>query len=180
MAVAPFPRVAETWGPLYHVGSPLGRQTYHALQLTANKRMSKGIAASAAYTYSRSRSNVDSAFQETWGVGLLQDVTQLDAEAEVIDANDMTHVFKGFVTWEFRSARGAGTLDRSGAMDALLGGWQVSLMFKHLTGTPMAITLSAPRTPAGRPMGTPSTSTRIQRQFRQPVQRRQLRHCEAG
>ena len=52
MALTPYPRVAETWGPLYSVGNPLGTQTYHALQLTANKRMSKGIAASAAYTYS--------------------------------------------------------------------------------------------------------------------------------
>ena len=143
MALAPFPRVAETWGPLYHVGSPLGAQTYHALQLTANKRMSNGIAANAAYTYSRSRSNVDSAFQETWGVGLLQDVTRLDAEAEVIDANDLTHVLKGFVTWELPFGEGRRYLDRSGAVDALLGGWQVSVIFKHLTGTPIAITSSA-------------------------------------
>ncbi len=143
MALAPFPRVAETWGPLYHVGSPLGTQTYHALQLTANKRMSKGIAASAAYTYSRSRSNVDTGFQESWGVGLLQDVTQLDAEAEVIDANDMTHVVKGFVTWELPFGNGRRFLNRSGAVDALLGGWQLSVIFKHFTGTPMAITSSA-------------------------------------
>jgi hypothetical protein len=143
MALAPFPRVAETWGPLYYVGMPLGTQTYHALQLTANKRMSKGIAANAAYTFSRSRSNIDSGFQESWGVGLLQDVTKLDAEAEVIDANDLTHVLKGFVTWELPFGKGRRYLDRSGAMDALLGGWQLSVIFKHLSGTPIAIASSA-------------------------------------
>ncbi len=143
MALAPFPRVAETWGPLYYVGMPLGTQTYHALQLTANKRMSNGIAANVAYTYSRSRSNIDSGFQESWGVGLLQDVTKLDDEADVIDANDMTHVFKGFVTWELPFGKGRRYLDRSGAVDALLGGWQLSMIFKHLSGTPTAITSSA-------------------------------------
>jgi hypothetical protein len=143
MALAPFPRVAETYGPLYHVGMPLGTQSYHALQLTANKRLSKGIAASAAYTYSRSRSNIDSGFQESWGVGLLQDVTRLDAEAEVIDANDLTHVIKGFVSWELPFGEGRRYLDRPGAVDAVLGGWQLSVIFKHLSGNPIAITSSA-------------------------------------
>jgi hypothetical protein len=143
MALDPFPRVAETYGPLYTVGAPLGTQTYHALQLTANKRMSKGIAASAAYTYSRSRTNIDSGFQESWGVGLLQDVTKLDAEAKVIDANDMTHVLKGFVTWELPLGKGRRFLNRAGAADALLGGWQLSVMFKHFSGTPIAIISSA-------------------------------------
>jgi hypothetical protein len=119
MAPAPFPRVAETYGPVYHVGSPLGTQSYLALQLTANKRMSQGIAANAAHSYSRSRSNIDSGFQESWGVGLLQDVTKLDAEAEVIDAIDMTHVVKGFVTWELPLGKGAGT-----SIGPVLSTWQ--------------------------------------------------------
>jgi hypothetical protein len=143
MALAPYPRVAETWGPLYTVGAPLGTQTYHALQLTATKRMSNGIAASAAYTLSRSRSNIDSGFQESWGTGLLQDVTKLDAEAKTVDANDMTHVFKGFVTWELPFGNGRRFLNRSGVVDAVLGGWQLSMIFKYFSGTPMGITSSA-------------------------------------
>ena len=47
------------------------------------------------------------------------------------------------MTWELPFGEGRRYLDRSGAMDALLGGWQVSVIFKHLTGTPMAITSSA-------------------------------------
>jgi outer membrane receptor protein involved in Fe transport len=142
MALTPYPRVAETWGPLYTVGAPLGSQTYHALQLTANKRMTKGLAASAAYTYSRSRSNIDSGFQESWGVGLLQDVTQLDAEAKIIDANDMTHVFKGFATWQLPVGHGHRFLDRPGALDAVLGGWQLSVMVKYISGSPIGVTSS--------------------------------------
>ncbi len=70
-------------------------------------------------------------------------MTKRDAEAKVIDANDMTHVFKGFVTWELPFGKGRRFLDRSGITDALLGGWQLSMIFKHFTGTPMAITSSA-------------------------------------
>ena len=44
MALAPYPTVAETWGPLFYVGSPLGSSDYTAFQFTLNKRMSSGIA----------------------------------------------------------------------------------------------------------------------------------------
>jgi len=76
-------------------------------------------------------------------VGLLQDVTKLDAEAKTIDANDMTHVFKGFVSWELPFGNGRRFLNRSGALDAVLGGWQLSVIFKYFSGYPMAITSSA-------------------------------------
>ena len=38
MAITPYPQAAAGFGPLFFVGSPLGRSDYHALQLTANKR----------------------------------------------------------------------------------------------------------------------------------------------
>ena len=55
--------------------------SYHALQLTANKRISLGLAAIVSYTLSRQRGNLDSAFQERWTPGPIQDVTRLDREA---------------------------------------------------------------------------------------------------
>ena len=179
MALAPFPRVAETWGPLYHVGSPLGAQTYHALQLTANKRMSKGIAANAAYTYSRSRSNVDSAFQETWGVGLLQDVTKLDAEAEVIDANDLTHVLQRLRDLGASVRRGAPVPrslgGRGRAARRLAGERHLQAPDRHADGDHvqrLVHRLVDVWVPHLRQRGS-------ERQFRQPVRRRQLQHCEA-
>lgn len=139
MALFPYPRVAETWGPLYYVGSPLGRQRYDALQLTGTKRMSQGVAANVAYTYARSRSNINSGFQESWGVGLLQDVRRLDDEAKVVDLNDMTHIVKGYVAYELPFGKGRRFLNESGAADAFLGGWQVSVMFRYYSGTPLQV-----------------------------------------
>jgi hypothetical protein len=99
MAITPYPQAAAGYGPLFFVGSPLGQSDYKALQLTANKRMSKGVAAVFSYTLSRQRGDLDSGFQERWFPGLIQDVTKLDREARVIGSNDRTHILKGYLTW---------------------------------------------------------------------------------
>jgi len=139
MALAPYPTVAETWGPLFYVGSPLGSSDYTAFQLTLNKRMSSGIAGSVAYTWSKSHGNQQSGFQETWGSGPLQDVNNLGFEADVIGFNDLTHVLKGYVAWELPFGKGRRFMNTGGWSDALFGGWQVSMIFKYTSGYPLAI-----------------------------------------
>jgi Carboxypeptidase regulatory-like domain/TonB dependent receptor-like, beta-barrel len=124
MAITPYPQAAAAYGPLFFVGSPLGQSDYKALQLSANKRMSRGIAASISYTLSRQRGDMDSGFQERWWTGPIQDVTTLDREAAVIGANDRTHVLKGFVTW------------------SPAGGWTVSALVRYESGLPLPITSS--------------------------------------
>ena len=140
MALAPYPTVAETWGPLFYVGSPLGSSDYTAFQLTLNKRMSSGLAANVSYTWSKSHGNQDSGFQERWWAGPLQDVNNLGFEADVIGFNDMTHVLKGYLAWELPFGQGRRFMNTGGWKDALLGGWQLSVLFKYTTGLPLAIT----------------------------------------
>ena len=139
MALAPYPTVAETWGPMYYVGSPLGSSNYDALQLTLNKRMSHGLAANVSYTWSQSHGNQESGFQERWTVGSLQDVNALDYEADVIGFNDRAHIFKGYVAWELPFGNGRRYMNTGGWKDALLGGWQLSMVFKYESGLPLAI-----------------------------------------
>ncbi len=139
MALAPYPTVAETWGPLYYVGSPLGASDYNALQVTLSKRMSHGIAANVAYTWSKSHGDQQWGFQERWDVGPLQDVNNLGMEANVIGFNDMTHVLKGYVAWELPFGKGRRYMNAGGWKDAVLGGWQLSMVFKYTTGYPLAI-----------------------------------------
>jgi hypothetical protein len=139
MAVAPFPSVASTWGPLYYVGSPLGSSDYSAFQFTLNKRMSHGVAANVSYTWSKSHGNLQSGFQETWSTGGLQDVNQLDREADVIGYNDRTHILKGYVAWELPFGQGRRFMNTGGFKNAVLGGWQVSAIFKYETGLPLSI-----------------------------------------
>jgi hypothetical protein len=140
-ALQPFPRGAEGWGPIFFVGSPLGSSDYHAAQLTLTKRMSHGLAGSVSYTLSRSRSNTDTVFQETWDTGFLQDVTNLDQEAEVIDANDRMHILKGYVAWQLPFGKGRRFLnDARGLTQGLLGGWTVSALFRYHSGVPLRVT----------------------------------------
>lgn len=140
MAITPYPQAAAGFGPLFFVGSPLGRTDYHALQLTANKRTSNGISALASYTLSRQRGNVDSAFQERWSPGLIQDVTKLDQEATVVGANDRTHVAKGYVTWSLPFGPGQRFLSQaSGVTHALVSGWTISGLFRYESGLPLSI-----------------------------------------
>jgi hypothetical protein len=143
MAITPYPQAAAGWGPLFFVGSPLGRSSYKAMQLTLDKRLSSGVAASINYTLSRQRTNVDSGFQERWWSGPIQDVTRLDAEARVIGGQDRTHVFKGYTTWSLPLGRGRQFLGGASALtDALVGGWTISGLFRYHSGLPLAITSS--------------------------------------
>ncbi len=139
MALNPYPQVAETWGPLLPVGSPLGSQSYHALQLTLNKRRSHGVTAYASYTYSRARGDMDTGFQEWWWAGPIQDVHNLGMEAKVIGKFDQTHVLKGYVAWELPFGKGKRFVNKEGLADALLGGWELSLIFRYDTGAPLAL-----------------------------------------
>jgi hypothetical protein len=142
-ALAPYPQVAETWGPMFYVGSPLGSQSYHALQVTANKRRSHGLTGQVSYTLSRARTNMDSGFQEQWWAGPIQDVNNLAMEAGVISRFDRTHVLKGYVAWELPFGKGRRFLDKGGLTDVLLGGWEMSLIFRYDSGAPLSITSNA-------------------------------------
>jgi hypothetical protein len=137
MALNPYPQVAQTWGPEFYVGSPLGHQSYNALQLTLNKRRSHGVTAYASYTYARSRGDMDSGFQEQWWAGPIQDVNNLAMEGNVIAKFDQTHVFKGYVAWELPFGKGRRFANKEGVTDALLGGWELSLIFRYDSGAPI-------------------------------------------
>jgi outer membrane receptor protein involved in Fe transport len=139
-ALMPYVQAAEGWGPLFFVGSPLGSKDYHALQLTLEKRMSRGVAANMAYTLSRARGNVASSFQERWSVGPLQDVTRLAEEARVIDPTDRTHILKGYVAWDLPFGQGRRFMSNaSGWREALVSGWMVSTILRYESGRPLRI-----------------------------------------
>jgi hypothetical protein len=143
MAITPYPQAAAGYGPLFFVGSPLGRSSYHALQLTANRRMASGLAASVSYTLSRQRGDMDSSFQDRWFAGGIQDVTQLDREAATIGRYDRTHIAKGYVTWALPVGAGRRFLaNASGLTGAIVNGWTISGIFRYESGAPLAIASS--------------------------------------
>ena len=140
MGISPYPQAAAGWGPLFFVGSPLGRSDYHALQLTATKRAAWGLSTIASYMLSRHRSNIESAFQERWWSGPIQDVTRLDQEAATIAAGDRTHVAKGYVSWSLPLGPGRRFLSGAqGVTGGLISGWTISSIFRYESGVPLAV-----------------------------------------
>lgn len=140
MALFPYPQVAQTWGPLYYVGSPLGVSAYNSLQIELTKRTSHGVSADLSYTLSRATGDVGSNFQETWSTGVIQDVSQLGREGQTILPYDMSSVVKGYVSYELPFGSGQRFLKSKGnAVDKLVSGWMVSTILRYNTGSPLSV-----------------------------------------
>ena len=133
MALQPFPHVAaQTWGPVFYVGSPLGESGYNSWQLSLTRRMSHGLAAQASYNLSKATGNVETGFDETWDAsGNIQDIYDRKRDAKTVLPYDQTHVLKGQITYELPCGRGRRWMASApGVVDALLGGWAVSTIFR--------------------------------------------------
>jgi hypothetical protein len=140
-SVAPFPNVAATYGPLYYVGTPGGNSDYQALQVSANKRATRGLSLLADYTLSSCHGDADNAFEDLYYAGPLQDIYDLQKERHTICSFDQKHIVKGYALYELPFGRGQSLLSQSSSfVKALVAGWTVAWDFKYATGTPMRIT----------------------------------------
>jgi hypothetical protein len=149
-AITPFPQVANTWGPLYYVESPLGSSSYRSLQFAYTRRLSAGMGANVSYNFSKAKGNSETGFQETWSAtGAsdwyryapgVQDVHNLKEAADTVTSFDQTHIFKGVATYELPFGRNRKWMvGGNPVVDAILGGWNTSLIFRYSTGFPLGI-----------------------------------------
>jgi hypothetical protein len=124
--------------------STIGRSEYHALQLTARKRMSNGFAFVVNYTLSKSRDHSSTperqeptgAFFTGGYTGSAINAWEPDLEYSYSDF-DMRHQLNGFFTWELPFGRGRRWgANTSGFVNQLIGGWQVSSVMRFNTGLP--------------------------------------------
>jgi hypothetical protein len=116
----------------------LSRSRYDALILTAARRLSDGWALQANYTWSRAR---DSQFSESnffAGGSSLLDNYDVDAEYG-LSAVDTPHRLNLSAILELPFGAGRRWLNRSGGVDAVLGGWTVSVFGSVQTGFPISV-----------------------------------------
>jgi hypothetical protein len=149
-AIDPFPQVATTWGPLYYSESPLGSSSYKSLQVTYNRRMRKGLAAEVAYTFSKAKGNSENAWTENYAsypylsgdtTPWVQDMYNVKEAADTIVSYDQTHILKGLLVYELPFGHGRALLANAPrAIDAIMGGWSVSTIFKYNSGFPLPVT----------------------------------------
>jgi hypothetical protein len=156
-AITPFPQVgAAFYNPntfagwyypsLIYVGLPLGQTSYNSMIVELVKRTGRGLTTNLNYTYSRQRGDTYSAQQEGNGFYTgVQDFGHLSAAANSLTGYDLTHIVKGYVTYQFPFGRGQRwASDKGRIVNALVGGWQVSALVGYNSGQPFRIGVPNP------------------------------------
>jgi hypothetical protein len=144
---------------------PAGDSYYHALQLSMNKRFSRGIGFNTSYTWSKMIDTVSHGSGNTSWLGggtSLQNVWDFRQE-RALSAHDIAHRF--VVNWVYQLPFGKGR--RLGAawnrpLDWIAGGWEIAGMGIFQSGVPLNVTQSGGSLWEGtqRPdlVGDPSTN----------------------
>ncbi|MBI4468268.1 MAG: TonB-dependent receptor [Acidobacteria bacterium] len=121
------------------VNSTWAASSYHALVVSADRRFSRGLAATISYTFSRLMDQATgNFFGETLGGGAIQNYNNLRTERS-ISSLDATHrlVISGIYAVPF------GTNNwwrRSGIPSLILNGWELSGIATFQSGSPLGIT----------------------------------------
>jgi hypothetical protein len=121
----------------------VGNANYNALQVNIRKRASRGLQFDFNYTYSKSIDlSSDAERIAAWGGLGGQIINSWDPNAlRAVSDFDMTHQFN--MNWIYELPFGKGkTFGNSagGALDALIGGWQLSGLARWSSGLPDSIT----------------------------------------
>ena len=132
-AVTPFPQ----YSGLVNNYPTIGNSTYNSLQLMARKRTTHGLSFIAAYTFSKTLTDTDSALYAS-GSQVVQDFYNRKAE-KGIASFDFPQVLK--LTWIYELPFGHGRrwLNTTGGLNRLVSGWQVTAIQNYSSGDPLVI-----------------------------------------
>jgi hypothetical protein len=123
-ALQPFPQVPY-WNQIYAWNSPLGFGTWNAAELTVARREGR-LTWLASYTFSKTISNMDSAFNSYSNYGRPQDYHNLSLDKS-ISPYDQTHSVKYGIRYELPLGRGL-----------LRAGWTLQLLGQYSSGFPLS------------------------------------------
>ena len=124
--------------------SSIGKGDYHAMQWTIRKSFSSGLQFDLNYTWSKSI-DLGSARESDAGTGNSnfagdQDFVQNawnPSQMRGVSAYDTTHQINGFVVYQLPFGRGKKFGSQmSKALDAFVGGWQISAAYRQTSGFP--------------------------------------------
>ena len=162
-ALMPFPQL--TTRGLTAWGDTVGFTTYHAGNLIVTRRMTHGVYAYAAYTFSKNLGNVNDVVGTGNSTGLQDSYNQ--RLAKTILPDDRTHRLKATAMWDLPVGKGRALLGNTHpVLNAALGGWTLSALINYSSGAPLTAPNSR-RTPVGWNGGTvladftPGTSDKI-------------------
>ena len=127
---------------------------YNALQAVLKKNMGHGLEYQVSYTYAKCMSN-NTGYYGTWSNARASNTASpywqnvYDPQAEWAPCYyDETHNLTAYAVYDLPVGRGRQFGNNMGrAMDAVVGGWQVSPIMTLHTGFPMALYTGAPIQP---------------------------------
>jgi carboxypeptidase family protein len=135
-ALLPYPQYC---GNLQGLNENHGSSTYHSLQAKVEKRFSAGTFLLVSYTFSKLlTSGTDNVQRDavTWSgaSGVISPFEVGRNKALAID--DVTHLLSAALVYDLPVGKGRKYLDKGGAANAILGGWQLSTIFRYSSGIP--------------------------------------------
>ncbi|PYR94537.1 MAG: hypothetical protein DMF84_05120 [Acidobacteria bacterium] len=135
-ALRPFPQYCDS---LAGLNQNRGESQYHSLQTKLERRFTNGFYALVSYTLSRTVSNGSDNTQNeatTWSGahGVISPFEKSRTKAVTMD--DSPHVLSAAFVYELPVGSGKKYLNQAGAANVLLGGWQVSTIFRYSSGLP--------------------------------------------
>jgi hypothetical protein len=134
-------RLWQDWGTLFRAGYD-ANSTYHSGQLKVQRPFTNGLTFLMGYTWGKAIDDSGGTFVgEADRGGAVQNSRDLKAE-KGLAGQDTRHRFVLSYVYELPFGRGKRFLDRSGAANALLGGWQINGITSFQTGSPITVTQS--------------------------------------
>ena len=135
----PYPRFTTV--TLYR--NNIGHSTYHSFQSRVEKRFSRGLTFSVAYTFSRLIDDAGAVFDSAVLTGPVANFQAADSfnkrlEKDVSTGN-VPHIFSSGFVYELPFGRGRAH-SLSGWKDLLAGGWQLAGIVRLQSGSPIAVT----------------------------------------
>jgi hypothetical protein len=136
-ALMPYPQYCS---PLQGVNENVGNSTYHSLQLKADHRYSNGLWLQASYTWAKLLTDSDTVQNTSLQNGILGATGVISPyqrkKNKSLSVDDVPNTFNFSTLYELPVGRGKRFANVGGAVDALIGGWQVSTLIKISSGTP--------------------------------------------
>jgi hypothetical protein len=118
----------------------IGGGNYHAMQWTVRKRFGTSLQFDFNYTWSKATdlASFGEAYHTTnvYYTGLVQNAWN-PAQSKAVSDYDATHIFSAFMVAELPLGKGKRYFpDANRFVDALIGGWQVSTIWRQSSGLP--------------------------------------------
>jgi hypothetical protein len=156
-AIAPFPHMAQAeanyWflccGNLAYVGLPLGQSFYDSMVFNVVKRTGRGLTMDMSYTWSRQEGDSFSAQQDynNFYTGV-QDFSNTRQAAHAVTGYDLTHIVKGFVSYELPFGKGRPWMaGQNRIVNGVVSGWTLAGIVLYNTGQPFGVGAANPYWP---------------------------------